>query len=265
MKTHHALFAVAALLTAACTNVHQTELCVGTRYGKVVEEKMDVGPNITMFEDANCFSLTDQNFPADPGSKETMTAQTKDPMTVEGDVAIVYAFDPASVYDIFLEKRSAGAAEVQIMNAIRDGYRSAIAGWTVFDISSARRAALGDSVLAHIQAKLRTPKGMLAVIKQVYIRDIRVPRAIEDARIEATKQELIYNQAKKQLAIDSMNARGKIITAQAQAEANRLTSISYASNPKMLDLEIAKALAGLCGKATTCVIGASPNSLLGIK
>jgi len=186
-------------------------------------------------------------------------------MTVEGDVAIVYAFDPSSVYDIFLEKRSAGAAEVQIMNAIRDGYRSAIAGWTVFDISSARRAALGDSVLAHIQAKLKTPKGMLAVIKQVYIRDIRVPRAIEDARIEATKQELIYNQAKKQLAIDSMNARGKIITAQAQAEANRLTSVSYASNPKMLDLEIAKALAGLCGKATTCVIGASPNSLLGIK
>jgi hypothetical protein len=32
----------------------------------------------------------------------------------------------------------------------------------------------------------------------------------------------------------------------------------------MLDLEIAKALSGLCGHATTCVIGASPNSLLGL-
>jgi len=38
MKNRLAVFPIAALLTVACTNVHQTELCVGTRYGKVVEE-----------------------------------------------------------------------------------------------------------------------------------------------------------------------------------------------------------------------------------
>lgn len=258
MKHLLAVLALASL--AACTSVDQTEHCVGTRYGKVVEDKMPNGINATILETANCFTLTDQNFPRDASEKETMEAQTRDPMTVTGDVAIVFAFDPATVKDVFLEKRSQDAAEVQILNAIRDGYRSALAGWSVNDIFSAQRTVLGDSVKAHIQRKL----GKLAIVKQVYVRDIKVPQAIEAARVAATQQALVLDKAQKQLAIDSMTARGQIITAQAQAEANRLTSISYASNPKMLDLEIAKALAGLCGKSTTCVIGASPTSLLGI-
>lgn len=261
MTSKSLLLILAAFSLAACTSVDQTEHCVGTRYGKVVEDKMANGINFTIFETANCFSLTDQNFPAGDGAKETMEAQTKDPMTVQGDVAIVFAFDPKTINAVYLEKRSADAAEVQIMNAIRDGYRAALAGWSVNDIFSSQRAVLGDSVRVHIQRKL----GNLAVVKQVYIRDIKVPHAIEEARIASTKQALVYNQAQQQLAIDSMNARGQIIRAQAAAETNRLASVSYQSNPKMLDLEIAKALSGLCGKSTTCVIGASPASLLGIK
>lgn len=260
MTKHIAVIMLAAGLLSACTQVHQTERCIGTRYGKVVEEQMAVGMNVTIFESATCFTLTDQNYPVASGAKETMDAQTRDPMTVQGDVAIVYAFDPGSVYTVFLEKRSEGAAEVQVINAIRDGYRSAVAGWSIADISSARRAYLGDSVKKHIQDKL----GKLATVKQVFIRDIRVPAAIEESRIASTKQSLVYTQAQQQLAIDSMQARGQIIRAQATAETNRLTSLSYASNPKMLDLEIAKALSGLCGHATTCVIGASPNALLGL-
>jgi regulator of protease activity HflC (stomatin/prohibitin superfamily) len=255
------------LLLAACTTVDQTEHCLLTRYGKVVEDKMDNGLAFTPFTKAQCFTLRDQNFPDTDGTgKETMEAQTKDPLTVTGDVAIVYAFDPASIPKIYLEKRTQDAAEVQILNAIRDGYRSALAGWTVSDIFSSRRAELGDSVKAHIQRKLNDPKiGSLAIVKQVFIRDIKVPPQIEQARIASTQQAQKLNQAQQQLAIDSMNSRGMIIKAQGVAETNRLTSISYQSNPKMLDLEIAKELAKLCGNATTCVIGASPNSLLGLK
>jgi regulator of protease activity HflC (stomatin/prohibitin superfamily) len=261
-----------ALLTlvslAGCTTVDQTEHCLLTRYGKVVEDKMDNGLSFTPFTHAECFTLRDQNFPAasDGDHKETMEAQTKDPLTVTGDVAIVYAFDPSNIKQIYMEKRTQDAAEVQILNAVRDGYRSALAGWTVADIFSARRVELGDSVKAHIQRKLNDPKvGNLAVIKQVFVRDIKVPPQIEQARIASTQQAQKLNQAQQQLAIDSMNARGQIIKAQGIAETNRLTSLSYASNPKMLDLEIAKALSGLCGQATTCVIGASPNALLGLK
>lgn len=262
MNTSKRLAGVAALLLVGCTTVDQTEHCILTRYGKVVEEKMDNGLAMTPFTSAQCFTLRDQNFPdADAKDKETMEAQTKDPLTVTGDVAIVYAFDPKNIMSVYLEKRSQEAAEQQILNAVRDGYRSALAGWTVADIFSAQRANLGDSVKAHIQRKL----GNLAVIKQVFIRDIKVPEAIEAARIASTQQAQKLNQAQQQLAIDSMQSRGAIIKAQGIAETNRLTSISYASNPKMLDLEIAKALSGLCGQATTCVIGASPNALLGLK
>lgn len=253
-----------ALSVGACTSVDQTEHCVLTRYGKVVEQKMDNGLTLTPFTHAECFTLRDQNFP--DKDKETISAQTRDPLTVEGDVAIVYAFDPATIPQVFLEKRTEDAAEVQIMNAVRDGYRSALAGWTVADIFSSRRAELGDSVKAHIQRKLQDPKiGHLAIIKQVFIRDIKVPEAIEAARIASTQQAQKLNQAQQQLAIDSMNARGVAIKAEASAHANQLTAQSYSSNPKLLDLEIAKALAGLCGQSTTCVIGASPMSLLGVK
>lgn len=260
---------LAVLVAGACTSVDQTEHCVLTRYGKVIEDKMATGMNFTAFSNSECFTLRDQNFPAaaaDGDHKETMEAQTKDPLTVTGDVAIVYAFDPANVKQVYLEKRTQDAAEAQILNAVRDGYRSALAGWTVADIFSARRAELGDSVRAHIQRKLLDPKiGQLAVIKQVFIRDIKVPEAIEHARIASTQQAQKLNQASQQLAIDSMQSRGQLIKAQATAEANRLTSLSYASNPKMLDLEIADRLSHLCGSATTCVIGASPTSLLGLR
>lgn len=261
-----AIVPLVAVIMTACTTVDQTEHCILTRYGKVVNDKMDNGLSFTPFTTANCFTLRDQNFPdGSSGNKETMEAQTKDPLTVTGDVAIVYAFDPSNIKQIYLEKRSQDQAELQILNAVRDGYRSALAGWTVADIFSAQRAALGDSVKAHIQRKLTDPRiGQLAIIKQVFIRDIKVPPQIEQARIASTQQAQKLNQAQQQLAIDSMQSRGAIIKAQGVAEANRLTSLSYQSNPKMLDLEIAKALAGLCGQATTCVIGASPNSLLGL-
>lgn len=255
------VFALAA--AAACTSVDQTEHCVLTRYGQVVEQKMDNGLQLTPFSHAECFTLRDQNFPG--SDKETIEAQTRDPLTVTGDIAIVYAFDPATVPQLYLEKRTQDAAEVQIMNAVRDGYRSALAGWSVADIFSARRAALGDSVKAHVQAKLRDPRiGNLAIVKQVFIRNIGVPEAIEHARIAATQQAQKLAQAQQQLAIDSMNARGAVIKAEASAHSNQLTAESYSSNPKLLDLEIAKALSGLCGQATTCVVGASPNSLLGL-
>ena len=48
MKNRLAVFPIAALLAVACTNVHQTELCVGTRYGKVVEE---LKSDLVMFAD----------------------------------------------------------------------------------------------------------------------------------------------------------------------------------------------------------------------
>jgi regulator of protease activity HflC (stomatin/prohibitin superfamily) len=250
-----ALIAVIGLL-AACTSVDSTEHCVETRYGKVVNQRMGTGLNITMLTQATCFTMTEKNYPATPGAKEMIPAQTQDPITVEGDLAIVYKYDPATIIRVFEEKRTPDAAETEIINAIREGYRNALAQWTIAEIFS-NRAALADSVKFHIQRKI----GDRALIQQVFVRDVKVPASIEQARIQAAQQAQVLDKALKQYVIDSVNARAVVLAAQATAEATRLAAQSYVSNPKLLELEIAKAYAeGLkeaCKGVQTCVIGAS--------
>lgn len=248
---------LALLVLMACTSVDSTEHCVLTRYGKVVQEKMGTGLAWTPIADATCFSMTDQNWPEGANAKEAVEAQTADPVTVTGDVSIVFAYDPATVTQLFLDKRSSSAAEVEVLNSVREGYRTAMAGWTVAEIFSERRAALADSVRAHIQRKL----GNRAIIKRVFMRDIKIPQAIEQARIAAAQQAQILDRAQKQYTIDSVEARAQVLKGEADAKVQRLRADAFAANPTILQLEIARAMAdGLsnaCKGVTTCVIGGS--------
>ena len=186
-----------------------------------------------------------------------MEAQTRDPITVIGDVGIVYAYDPATIIKLFEDKRTPEAAESEILNAVREGYRNALASWTVSQIFSADRASLSDSVRAHIQRKL----GGRAIVKQVFVRDIKAPAAIETARIDAARQAQVLDRAIKQYQIDSVNARATLMGAEAQATAKRLEAQAYSQNRELLQLRIAEAqakgLAEACKGVTTCVIGGS--------
>ena len=241
--------------TAACTSVDSTEHCVLTRYGKVVDAKMSTGMNFTPLANATCFTMTEKNFP-ERGDKEVIEAQTQDPITIAGDVAVVYKYDPATISRVFEEKRTPDAAEAEILNGIREGYRNALSQWTISEVF-ADRASLSDSVRTNIQRKL----GNRAIIKQVFIRDIKAPEQIETARIEAAKQAQVLDQAQKQFVIDSVNARGRLMAAQSEAEAKRLEGAAYAQNRDLLQLRIAEAqargLAEACKGVQTCVIGGS--------
>lgn len=241
------------LTLAACTSVDSTERCVLTRYGKVVEQQMDVGLNWTPFTHATCFTMTEKNFAPD----EMLEAQTRDPITVQGDVAVVYKFNPATIYEVFQEKRSQDQAEVEILNAIREGYKSGIAKWTMMEIFQ-NRSSLSDSVKANIQRKI----GNRAMIQKVFIRDIKIPPTIENARLAAAQQDQILDKAQKQYVIDSVNSRAIVLKAEATSKAKQLEATSYSSNPKLLDLEIERAraagISGACGaNVQTCVIGGS--------
>ena len=255
MRSSFALL-VTTFVVAGCSSVDTTEHCVLTRYGRIIEPRMSTGLNFTPLAKATCFSMTDKNFP-DAGGKETMEAQTRDPITVVGDVGIVYAYDPATILQLFEDKRTPEAAEAEILNAVREGYRNALASWTVSQIFSADRASLSDSVRSHIQRKL----GGRAIVKQVFVRDIKAPAAIETARIEAAKQAQILDRAIKQFQIDSVNARATVIGAEAQATAKRLEAQAYSQNRELLQLRIAEAqakgLSEACKGVTTCVIGGS--------
>ncbi len=239
------------------TIVDSTEHCVLTRYGRVVERKMDTGLNFTPFANATCFSMTEQNFPSRADENESMEAQTRDPVTVLGDVAIVYAYDPGTIFEVFMEKRSPEAVETEIRNSIREGYRNALAGWTVGEIFSARRPALADSVRLHIQRKV----GNRAQIQQVFVRDIKIPEQIERQRIAAAEQAQILDRAQKQFVIDSVNAAAQVLKARAEAESKELQARSYEANPRLIELDMIKAwstgIGEACKGVSSCVLGGS--------
>ncbi len=229
--------AIALMLgVVACTSVDTTEHCVQTRYGKVVNEKMSPGLNWTIASQATCFSMVEHNYPggmAKDGqpNAENMEAQTADPITVNGEVAMVYKYDPATIYQVFLEKRSPEQVEIEVTNSIRAGYRAAIGKFTVADLFS-HREQFSDSVKAAVQRQI----GHRAIITNVFIRSIKVPEVIEQARIAAAQQAQILDKAQKQLAISDATAKATIAQAEGEATANRLRAQSYSSNPKLLDL-----------------------------
>lgn len=272
MKRTFGVVALVALLTA-CSRVDQTEYCVKTDYGTVVEKSVGSGLTFTGAPGValTCFSMTDQNFPEKHGdslSTLTMDVQTgggEQPLTIQVEVSGVYAFDPNTVYNVFLAKRSETAAEVEVFNSIQEGTRAAFGSWTVNEIFSSQRGNLSDSLKAHIQRKL----GQRAVIKNIFVKKITLPQAIEQARIAAAQQAQILAKAQQQFVIDSQNARGVVMKAEADAKANQLRANSYASNPKLLDLEIAKVwsagLSNACGRTTTCIIGGQALDLLPLK
>ena len=245
------------LLSGSFTRVDSTEHCVLTRYGTVIDRKMSTGLNFTPLAEPTCFRMTQRNFPDNAEGKEEIQATTADPVTVEGDVAVTWSYNPGTIYQVFLDKRTPEAAETEVLNAVREGYRNALNAWTVNRIFSAERARLADDVRRQIQMKL----GNRATIHQVFVRDIRIPPAIEEARIEAARQAQVLDRAQKQFTIDSVNARAQILKAEADARAKELEARSYAANPALLQLEAAKAMSqGLsqaCRGVTTCVIGGS--------
>lgn len=258
-----------ALVAVACTQVDTTEHCVLTRYGNVVQKQMEPGLTLTPLTSATCFSMVEHNFPAGKDkdgqpNAELLEAQTSDPITVEGEVALVYKYDPNTIFRVFMEKRSPDAVEMEITNSIRSGYRAAIGKFSVGELFS-QRERFADSVKAAIQRQI----GHRAIVTNLFIRKIEVPKVIEDARIAAAQQAQILDKAQKQLAISDANAKAVVITAEGDARANQLRAASYTSNPKLLDLEIAKAnamgLSNVCRASTTCILGGSVADIWGKK
>lgn len=234
------------------TVVDSTEHCVQTRYGRIVNERMSTGLNFTPFSDATCFSMTEQNFPM-----ESMEAQTQDPITVVGDVSLTYAYKPSSIGQVFREKREPEAVQEEVRNAVREGYRNALAGWTVAEIFSERRDELADSVQRHIQRKI----GNRAEVRKVFVRDIKIPPQIEQQRIAAAEQAQILDRARKQFVIDSVNATAEVIKARGAAEAKDLQARAYEANPRLIELDGIKAwsdgIKEACKGVQTCVLGGS--------
>jgi hypothetical protein len=239
--------ALVAVLSACWTAVDSTEHCVETRYGEVVNPKMDNGLTTTVTTSSTCFPLVDQNY------SETFEAQTSDPVTVTGEFAVVIAY--RNITKVFTDKRTADAAFNYTIDAVREAIGATTTSSKISDLFGAGRGTYGDSVKARAQRKL----GEDILIKQVFIRNLHAPKAIEEARIAAAQKDQVLDAARKQLQIDSAQALGSRIKAEATAFEQRVMAEAMQQSPEVLKLRIAEATAnglkGACAGAATCIIG----------
>ncbi len=140
-------------------------------------------------------------------------------------------------------------------NAIKEAIGAVTTQRTIADVFGAGRATYGDSIKAFAQRKA----GPNIVIKSIFINNLKAPKEIETARILAAKKDQERDAALKQLTIDSANAQGTLIKANASAASARLEAQALEQSPAVLKLKTAQAMAaGLgnaCAKATTCIIG----------
>lgn len=243
-------------VVGACATVDETEWCAETRYGRVVEEAVSTGLHGALISEYTCFDMTERLYPSpDEEEVETMEAQTRDQLTLVGDVSVTTILNEASMSQTFRDKRRPAAVDAEIVAGIRSGYRNAVAGWTVSEIFSDRRAFLADSVRVHIQRSL----GDLATVLRVYVRDMAVPEQIERARIQASARENELIAAQRQAQIDSVQAWGEVQKLAAEAEGQRLMATALEQSPGLLQLRAAEALAGGLSKACqgvqTCILG----------
>jgi len=273
MRTLRTLVTAAALaLLAACGGTRVTEQHYGieTSFGSISNPNLPQGFNWEAWgTDTHLIPLTELNYPAvdddpqTPSSETVRKAPTRDSLQVDAQVAMTWKYNPATIVEVFKSKRSqAGdlqaAVNFEIANALRSGFRSAVATKTIEDLVGPQRATFDEDVKKHVQEAL----GPRYIVTKVFVNHIELPASIAESRQRIIAQVAELKSAQNREAIAKANASAQIEQARGDAEANRLRAASYSENKKMVDLEIAKALAGLCNGVTTCVIGGSTADLL---
>lgn len=260
------LFALLVLpFLGACgfTTVERNQACIQTRFGDVVNngELLDPGFKAFIVSRTRCFDMREQTFPDEESEGErsvTMRAQTNDPLTVTGDVTVVYRFRPGSALEIYDTKGTEEALERELYAAISEGYRNGVVQYSVDELFSGKRTELDKQVQQFIQAKIGRETGLVEILS-VFIRNIEAPEEIERLRTQASSRDQMLDQERKQFQIDSIAAIRRVVNAQAFADSVRLEANAYASNPALLQLRATEAFANgmaeICSGTSTCIVG----------
>lgn len=233
-------------------SVQETEHCVKLRYGRVAEEKMPTGMNWMVGPgiEATCFNLVEQNWGGTDGV--AMEAPTNNPLPIKATVRVVYQHNRGRITGaggLFTEKRSPDRAEQEVDNAIRAGFATAMKQYSVTQLFSPQGATFDQTVREQIQSRL----GDQTQIKNVFVTDLLPPQQIAEQRVQAAQQELQLKQALDQLKIDSAQAQGRILKAEAAARETQLNAQALASSPEAIRIRIAEVTArGLSDALRAC-------------
>jgi len=176
---------------------------------------------------------------------ESFSIQTKENMAISVDVGITYHIQEDKVVDLFKSYRR-GAEEIThvfLRNHVRDAMTRAAASMTIEEIS-AGRAGFMDGVKDTVSKQVE-PLGLM--IESIYlVNDMRFPdqvrKAIDDKiaaiqRAQQRENELRETEAesKKVQAKAEGDAQSILITAKAQATANKLLSESL--SPQLVEVK----------------------------
>lgn len=255
MRFHTMVLLFATIFLNACGGVRlvdETEHCVETRYGKVVREQIPSGMDWFWLTDATCFSLTEKEV-----AVTGLEVQTADSVKIAVDtVTFLYKYDPATVFEVFKDKRSPSAAESEIMKAAQEGIKKSFAQVRVVDLFGDGRAHLTERVREGMQTSVRDRAEILNVF---FGGKIRLPQEVEDARIRTMTQ--IQNAAaeREKLKTDSIAAANRVLQSEADRRVAENKAAVYQQNKVLADLEVqkaqAQAWAEICKGVTTCIIG----------
>jgi regulator of protease activity HflC (stomatin/prohibitin superfamily) len=250
-----------SLFTTACLEkVDATEHCVETRYGKVVNERVQDGLVSTLTTALTCFPTTQQQFPGGTVKGEDAAAErveflTRDSIMMAADIAILWKYTNAN--EAFATRRSHDAVLSELSNSVRAGARDAGATIGLTDLMGAKRAELDEVFRLAINSQMSD----YVQIEKVYIRGVAIPSNIQALWTQTLAQQAEQTKARAAFITDSLNARRIVITAEAEARKVELESRALATSPVVLQLRAAEAMAAgfkeMCKGTQTCIVGGS--------
>jgi regulator of protease activity HflC (stomatin/prohibitin superfamily) len=194
----------------------------------VSEKTVNVGKYWVGYnEELYLFSTSTQNYvwtkSKDEGNEkdESISFQTKEGLSVNGDFGITYAINPLKVTNIFQKYRK-GIDEITnvfLRNMVRDAFNNEAAKMGVEDVYGSGKKELMDAVNKTVKDQT-APIGI--DIEKIYlIGDFRLPAPIIEAinaKIGATQKAM---QIENELRASKAEAEKVVVKAEAEAKANK--------------------------------------------
>jgi len=151
---------------------------------------------------------------------ESITFQTKEGLSANGDFGVTYSIDPAKVVVVFQKYRKGidEITDVFLRNMVRDAFNTEAAKMAVEEIYGTGKKQLMDAVNKSVKEQTH-PMGI--EIEKIYlIGEFRLPQQITDAvnsKIGATQKAM---QIENELRATKAEAEKVVVKAEAEAKAN---------------------------------------------
>lgn len=186
-----------------------------------------------------------------------ITAQDKDGVTSNIDVAVRYSIKPDSVSEIFTVYKSQENFVTRLIDQdIRSVVRNVPSNYTTVDVL-AKRTELEAKIVEDL--KVRWEKQGV-IVDSVALQGIRYPQVVQDRFTDAqnAKTQVVQEQAK--LESTKISAQQRIVEAEAQAEANRKLAASL--TPEVLQSQQLSTLEKLGAAGNVFVVPNGSNPLI---